>query len=218
MHIFGKQPTQISFPKNRIRSKITLRFCDPAIEESYSNLFITTVKPIIITAGIWNFVVLLLILLIAIIVGEVLKSVNSLPYKLCDISVPIQIFITGVWMLLPLRIPKLRSYAGIVPIIEWLVFLTEYVCYGNKELILTSVSIVIYMAILMFGSLLCNMWMASATSFILGSIYFVTKDTHQNYIFCEYKQSGVNHYGFDFMCTHLICFPFHPIKISKRFS
>jgi hypothetical protein len=176
MNVFWKSASsQALFPKDRIKSRITLKFRDEANGKAYNNFFITSVRRTLIELGICNLSILVLFLGASIIIGVLLKKPDGIPVKMMYIAVPAQIAVTCAWVFLSLRFPKLRGYAGMVPTLEWIVFLTEYVCYGKKEFVLPPGSILIYMSVIIYGSLLSNMWIKPSISFLLGNIYFITR-------------------------------------------
>lgn len=104
-----------------------------------------------------------------------MQSNNGYPYGLLYYAVPIKIVLTLIWFLLPLRITFLRSYVGIVPIVSWLIFFAEYMCYERALWILPPGGIILFISCFLYGNMLCGSWMASSASFICGMVYFTVR-------------------------------------------
>ena len=175
MRIFDKAPSLTLFPKDRIKSRISLRFTDAENNKAFNNFFITALKPIIIELEICNFVVLFLLLAIAIILGEIVKTKSGFPYKLLYIAIPIQTALTFLLLFLSFRYPKIRAHVGMIQMVEWIVFMTEYICYGKQEFILPPGGIIIYMCSVLYGTLMTDMWIKSSIAFVTGNVYFLIR-------------------------------------------
>jgi hypothetical protein len=199
MLFLNKSVHQQFFPKDRIKSRVTLSFKDECTQSSYKTFFNNGILSAHMKIGIFTFGVLLFLLGFVIISGVLLHKKDGYPYKMCYIGVPLLIASTFLWFFLPLRFDNIRGYTGTLPILCWLIFLTEYICHDRVIWAIPPGGIIIFMASIIYGTTLCDLWLKPSISFILGIIYFAIR--------CLTKLQLVNINKVEFILSMIsICF------------